>query len=86
MVTEVKSPWSSDPAKPNPRAGTSPGAFSSPSVARPDSGHVAPHVGKNALTNPRLQADNAAGGDIGFQISGSKPVQGATRDPADPRG
>ena len=57
-ISTVKSPWTSQRGVDQRlREGESPGSRSSPSN-RPDSGHIAGHVGKSASGRASLRRDN----------------------------
>ena len=60
-IEEVRSPWSITPDQPSRRRGISPGANSSPSLARGDQGHVAPLIGKSGPQPVSAKRDNGRG-------------------------
>ena len=64
-MREVKSSWSLTRDMPHAQRGISPGSRSSPSNARADWGHAAPHVGKSGPqpASARRDAVPVAGGE-----------------------
>ena len=66
---ETRSPWSTRRGSPDDVARR--GELRQGGPFRADSGHIANHVGKNAITSPRLRADFGAT---------NEPVQGGRRN------
>jgi hypothetical protein len=58
-MKEVKSTWSRERGEPRPRLAESPGSRGSPSNARADWGHAAPHIGKSGSQPASARRDNA---------------------------
>ena len=64
-MKEVRSTWSRERGEPHPRLAESPGSRSSPSNARADWGHAAPHIGKSGSqpASARRDAVPVVGGE-----------------------
>ena len=76
-MKEVRSTWSRERGEPHPRLAESPGSRSSPSNARADWGHAAPHIGRSGSQPASATRDGVT--------STARPVVGGNRSPFDPR-
>jgi hypothetical protein len=76
-MKEVRSTWSRERGEAHPRLAESPGSRSSPSNARADWGHAAPHIGKSGLQPASATRDGVT--------PTARPVVGGNRSPFDPR-